>query len=126
MRFTYAEAMTDPTFYIPLAQAAEAAGYHAMTIPDSVAYPFESDSTYPYTPDGNREFLDGKSFIETFVLTAALGAVTKKLQIQLLRPQAADPPAGPGGQAGRLTGRTDRQPGRARASAPARGPRTTS
>ena len=79
MRFTYAEAMTDPTFYIPLAKAAEAAGYHAMTIPDSIAYPFESDSTYPYTPDGNREFLDGKSFIESFVLTAALCAVTTKL-----------------------------------------------
>ena len=27
MRFTYAEAMTEPTFYAPLAQAAEAAGY---------------------------------------------------------------------------------------------------
>ncbi len=79
VRFTYAEAMTDPKFYIPLAKAAEAAGYAAMTIPDSVAYPFESDSTYPYTPDGNREFLDGKSFIETFVLTAALGAVTTTL-----------------------------------------------
>lgn len=79
MRFTYAEAMTDPTFYIPLARAAEAAGYHAMTIPDSVAYPFESDSKYPYTPDGNREFLDGKSFIESFVLTAALCAVTTTL-----------------------------------------------
>ncbi|MDY6999477.1 MAG: LLM class flavin-dependent oxidoreductase [Actinomycetota bacterium] len=79
MRFTYAEAMTDPTFYIPLAKAAEAAGYHAMTIPDSVAYPFESDSTYPYTPDGNREFLDGKAFIESFVLTAALCAVTTTL-----------------------------------------------
>ena len=79
MRFTYAEAMTDPTYYIPLAKAAEAAGYHAMTIPDSIAYPFESDSKYPYTPDGNREFLDGKSFIESFVLTAALCAVTTKL-----------------------------------------------
>uniref|UniRef100_UPI00159B9439 TIGR03619 family F420-dependent LLM class oxidoreductase n=1 Tax=Mycolicibacterium palauense TaxID=2034511 RepID=UPI00159B9439 len=79
MRFTYAEAMTDPSYYIPLAQAAEAAGYHAMTIADSVAYPYESDSTYPYTPDGNREFLDGKEFIETFVLTAALGAVTSRL-----------------------------------------------
>jgi alkanesulfonate monooxygenase SsuD/methylene tetrahydromethanopterin reductase-like flavin-dependent oxidoreductase (luciferase family) len=76
VRFTYAEAMTDPSYYIPLAKAAEAAGYHAMTIPDSIAYPFESDSKYPYTPDGNREFLDGKSFIETFVITAALGAVT--------------------------------------------------
>ncbi|NTY64043.1 LLM class flavin-dependent oxidoreductase [Mycolicibacterium sphagni] len=80
MRFTYAEAMINPQFYIPLAQAAEAAGYDGMTIPDSVAYPFESDSKYPYTPDGNREFLDGKEFIETFVLTAALGAVTTKLK----------------------------------------------
>ncbi len=80
MRFTYAEAMTDFRYYIPLAKAAEAAGYHAMTIADSIAYPFESDSKYPYTPDGNREFLDGKEFIETFVLTSALGAVTSTLR----------------------------------------------
>jgi alkanesulfonate monooxygenase SsuD/methylene tetrahydromethanopterin reductase-like flavin-dependent oxidoreductase (luciferase family) len=80
VRFTYAEAMTDPTYYIPLAKAAEAAGYHAMTIPDSVAYPFESDSTYPYTPDGSREFLDGKAFIESFVLAGALCAVTTTLK----------------------------------------------
>lgn len=80
MRFTYAEAMTDPTYYIPLAKSAEAAGYHAMTIPDSLAYPLESDSSYPYTPDGNREFLDGKAFIESFVLTAALCAVTTTLR----------------------------------------------
>ena len=44
MRFSYAEAMTDPTFYIPLAKAAEAAGYASMTIPDSIAYPRQSDS----------------------------------------------------------------------------------
>ncbi|WP_326545396.1 LLM class flavin-dependent oxidoreductase [Mycolicibacterium sp. ND9-15] len=80
MRFTYAEAMTDPAFYLPLAQAAEAAGYHAMTIADSVAYPFESDSTYPYTPDGSREFLDDKAFIEAFVLAGALSAVTTTLR----------------------------------------------
>lgn len=80
MRFTYAEAMTDPAFYLPLAKAAEAAGYHAMTIPDSVAYPFESDSKYPYTPDGGRDFLEGKAFIESFVLTAALCAVTTTLK----------------------------------------------
>jgi len=72
--------MTDPTYYIPLAKTAEAAGYHAMTIPDSIAYPFESDSKYPYTPDGNREFLDGKSFIEAFVMAAALCAATTTLR----------------------------------------------
>ncbi|CAJ1580144.1 LLM class flavin-dependent oxidoreductase [[Mycobacterium] wendilense] len=80
MRFTYAEAMTDSSYYIPLAKAAEAAGYHAMTLADSVAYPFESDSKYPYTPDGNREFLDGKEMIETFVLASALSAVTTTLK----------------------------------------------
>jgi len=51
-----------------------------MTIADSLAYPFESDSKYPYTPDGSREFLDGKEIIEAFVLTAALGAVTSRLR----------------------------------------------
>ncbi|OBK11737.1 TIGR03619 family F420-dependent LLM class oxidoreductase [Mycobacterium asiaticum] len=80
MRFSYAESLTDPAFYIPLAQAAESAGYHSMTIADSLAYPFESDSKYPYTADGNREFLDGKEIVETFVLTAALSAVTTTLR----------------------------------------------
>ncbi|WP_421846027.1 LLM class flavin-dependent oxidoreductase [Mycobacterium sp.] len=80
MRFSYAEAMTDPAFYIPLAKAAEAAGYSSMTIADSLAYPFESDAKYPYTPDGNREFLEDKEIIETFILAAALGAVTTTLR----------------------------------------------
>ena len=72
--------MTDPTYYIPLAKAAEAAGYHAMTIPDSVAYPYDSDAKYPYTPDGSREFLDGKAFVEAFVMAGALCAVTTTLK----------------------------------------------
>ncbi|WP_030167798.1 MULTISPECIES: LLM class flavin-dependent oxidoreductase [Actinomycetes] len=80
MRFTFAEAMTDPSYYLPLAQAAEAAGYEGFTIPDSIAYPEESDSTYPYTEDGSREFLEGKAFIETFVMAAAMGAVTEKIR----------------------------------------------
>ena len=80
MRFTFAEAMTDTSYYGPLAQAAEAAGFSGMTIPDSLAYPEESDATYPYTPDGNREFLDGKDFVETFIQIAALGAVTSTLR----------------------------------------------
>ena len=80
MRFSFAESLTDPSFYIPLAKAADEAGYHSMTIADSIAYPFESDSKYPYTPDGSREFLDGKEIVEAFVLTAALGAVTTNLR----------------------------------------------
>jgi probable F420-dependent oxidoreductase len=80
MRFTYAEAMTDPSYYLPLAQAAEAAGYASITVADSLAYPKESDSVYPYTADGGREFLEDKEFIETFILIAAMGAVTSTLR----------------------------------------------
>ena len=59
MKISYAEAMCDPTHYAPLAKAVEEVGFDAMVIPDSIAYPERSDSKYPYTPDGNREFLDG-------------------------------------------------------------------
>jgi probable F420-dependent oxidoreductase len=72
--------MCDPDHYVPLAIAAERAGYSSFTIPDSICYPEESDSKYPYTPDGNREFLDGRPFIDPFVLAATLGAVTETLR----------------------------------------------
>src|SRR5215831_12341005 len=72
--------MTDPSFYLPLAQAAEAAGYDTMVIPDSICYPEHATSTYPHSPDGTRDFLDGKPFIEPFSLIPALGAVTKRLR----------------------------------------------
>ncbi|MGV9410371.1 TIGR03619 family F420-dependent LLM class oxidoreductase [Nocardia sp. NPDC003693] len=81
MRFTYAEAMTNPDYYIPLARAAEEAGFHSITVADSIAYPAESDSKYPYNADGNREFLEDKPFIETFVLSAAIAAATTTLRL---------------------------------------------
>ncbi|GAA4670519.1 TIGR03619 family F420-dependent LLM class oxidoreductase [Nocardioides nanhaiensis] len=81
MRFTYAEAMTDVSYYAPLAQAAEAAGYTSMTVADSLIYPRESDSTYPYTDTGDREFLLGKDFIETMIMCAHLFAHTTTLRL---------------------------------------------
>lgn len=80
MRFSYAEAMCDITHYGPLAQAADDAGWDAMVVPDSIAYPRDSDSKYPYTADGNREFLQDKPFIEPFILIPALAAVTTRLR----------------------------------------------
>ena len=66
MRFSYAESMCDPAFYIPLAKAAEAAGFTTFLVPDSVLYPEASDARYPYTPSGDRHFLENKPFIEPF------------------------------------------------------------
>src|ERR1700712_1576630 len=112
MRFTYAEAMTDPKYYIPLAKAADEAGYHAMTIPDSVAYPEVSDSKYPYTEDGNREFLDGKPFVESFALIGALSAVTTKLHFNIfVLKLPIRPPALVAKQAGSLAAMFDNRLG---------------
>src|SRR6478609_1594104 len=80
MRFTYAEAMTDARFYAPLARAAEAAGYTSMTVADSLIYPEQSDSTYPYTDTGDREFLADKEFVETMILVTHLAAATSTLR----------------------------------------------
>jgi alkanesulfonate monooxygenase SsuD/methylene tetrahydromethanopterin reductase-like flavin-dependent oxidoreductase (luciferase family) len=80
VRFSYAESMVDPSFYVPLARAAEEAGYDGMVIPDSLCYPKESDSTYPFSPDHTREFLEDKPFIEPFSLIPALGVVTERLR----------------------------------------------
>jgi probable F420-dependent oxidoreductase len=83
MKFCFAEAMTDPAHYAPLAQAAEDAGYDSFLVPDSVAYPEHSDSLYPFNPDGSREFLDGKPFLEPFALISALGMVTERIRFTI-------------------------------------------
>jgi probable F420-dependent oxidoreductase len=80
VRFCYAESMTDPSFYGPLARAAEEAGYDSMVIPDSICYPQESASVYPFNPDGTREFLDDKPFLEPFSIIPFLGAQTQRLR----------------------------------------------
>jgi probable F420-dependent oxidoreductase len=80
VRFSYAESMTDPAFYLPLARAVEEAGYDSMVVPDSICYPEEADSRYPFNPDGTREFLEDKPFLEPFSLIPAMGAVTERIR----------------------------------------------
>ncbi len=80
MRFSYAESMTSPSFYAPLAVAAEESGYDSIVVPDSICYPEESGSVYPFSPDGTREFLEDKPFLEPFSLIPALGAITKEIR----------------------------------------------
>ena len=80
MRFTTMYSMIDPSFYAPLAKATEEAGFHSMGLADSICYPQESDSVYPYNSDGTREFLENKPFIEPLICTAAMAAVTSTLR----------------------------------------------
>jgi alkanesulfonate monooxygenase SsuD/methylene tetrahydromethanopterin reductase-like flavin-dependent oxidoreductase (luciferase family) len=80
MRFSYHPSMCNPSFYIELGKAAESAGFDAITFPDSICYPKECDSTYPYNDDGSRDFLDGVPFLEPFSIIPAIAAVTDKLE----------------------------------------------
>jgi probable F420-dependent oxidoreductase len=79
MRFAYHPSMPSPDQYLPLAKAAEEIGFDALTLPDSICYPQESDSKYPYNNDGTREFLDGVPFLDPFTVVPAMAAVTEKL-----------------------------------------------
>lgn len=80
MRFSYAETFCDPAFLAPLAVAAEDAGYDSFVVPDSVLFPAESDTRYPYTADGDRAFLEDKPIIEPFTLIPFLAAQTTRLR----------------------------------------------
>ena len=80
MRFTFHSTMCPADQYVPLAQAAEAAGFDTFTFPDSICYPREASSKYPYNSDGSREFLESVPFVEALISVAAMAAVTETLR----------------------------------------------
>lgn len=80
MKFAYHPTMCPPDQYLPLAKAAEAAGFDTFTFPDSICYPKEGTDVYPYNDDGTREFLDGVPFLEPFVAIPYLAASTERIR----------------------------------------------
>jgi probable F420-dependent oxidoreductase len=80
MRFSYQVGMCEPDHYLPLARAAEAAGFHGISVPDSICYPREASSRYPYNKDGSREFLESVPFVESLISVAAMAAVTETIE----------------------------------------------
>src|ERR1051326_4552879 len=78
-RFTLHISMIEPAHYLDVARAAEAAGFDAVGMGDSICYPRESDSKYPHPADGSREFLENKPFLEPFTIIPAMAAVTSRI-----------------------------------------------
>ena len=81
MKFSYQVGMCEPDHYLPLARAAEEAGFHGLTIPDSICYPQEASARYPYNKDGSREFLESVPFVESLIAVAAMAAVTQQIEL---------------------------------------------
>lgn len=64
-----------------LAQAAEAAGFRSVCMPDSLFYPKATESTYPYNDTGAiREYIEAAPFIEPFIAMATMAAVTSRIR----------------------------------------------
>lgn len=80
MRFTLNLGFGDYQQLLQLAQAAEQAGFNHIGIPDSLFYPEHSDSKYPYTETGARNFLEDVPLMDPVVAIASMAAVTKTLR----------------------------------------------
>lgn len=80
MKFSLNIGMCDPSHYAPMAQRAEAAGYDSIAVPDSICYPKMSDTKYPYTEDGGREFLENQPFMEALIAVTHMAAVTENIR----------------------------------------------
>jgi probable F420-dependent oxidoreductase len=79
MRFVLGYGLNDIAHMIPVAVAAEAAGFVSFTIGDSLFYPKHTDSVYPYK-GGDRSFLENIDFLDPVAAIAAMATVTKTLR----------------------------------------------
>jgi probable F420-dependent oxidoreductase len=79
MKFSVSIAMSEPSEYVPLARAAEGAGFHAAVLPDSIFYSEQVSAAYPYTSDGSRMWDGTTPWIDPMVGAAAMAAATHKL-----------------------------------------------
>ncbi len=80
MRFSYAESMTTRPATSRWPGPPRTPATTRWWCRTASAIREHSDSVYPFNPDGTREFLEDKPFLEPFSLIPALGAVTERLR----------------------------------------------
>lgn len=79
MRYTLNLSFLEPRNYILAAKAAENAGFDSIGLSDSVFFPRDTSSKYPYNDDGGRAHFEDKPFLDAFALIPAMGAVTERI-----------------------------------------------
>jgi probable F420-dependent oxidoreductase len=65
---------------VPLARAADQAGFDTIAVPDSVFFPEHVSAAYPYSDDGSRFWAPDTPFVDPFVAMAAMAAVTERIR----------------------------------------------
>lgn len=80
MRFCCSATFSPVADYVPLARAADEAGWHTFTLSDHLVNPVETKSTYPYTADGTRRWELGTHWPDPWVMVGHLSAVTERIR----------------------------------------------
>lgn len=80
MRWTVAFPMFPADHLLPMARAAEEAGFDTITVPDSVFFPEHISADYPYSADGGRFWAPDTPFVDPFVSISAMAAVTERIR----------------------------------------------
>jgi probable F420-dependent oxidoreductase len=79
VRFSIGTAFSPPDHYVPVARAADEAGYHAVACSDHVVNLEELRSPYPYTADGSRRWKAFTPWLDPWVAIGAMAAATERL-----------------------------------------------
>ena len=80
MKFAVSGAFLPPHELVPIAVAAEEAGFEAIGFSDHIVYPETLDTPYPYTDDGVRRYDETSDFPDPWVVAGALSSVTTRLR----------------------------------------------
>jgi probable F420-dependent oxidoreductase len=66
--------------YVPVARAAEAAGFRYCAVSDHIAHPEVINSPYPYTPDGGLRWESFTNWPDPMVTVGAMAAATETIR----------------------------------------------
>jgi alkanesulfonate monooxygenase SsuD/methylene tetrahydromethanopterin reductase-like flavin-dependent oxidoreductase (luciferase family) len=80
MKFWHAVAFLETDQLLDLARAADAAGYHGVTVSDHIFYPRRFQASYPYSPDGRPTWAPDTPWPDPWALISAMAAVTERLR----------------------------------------------
>lgn len=80
VKFICSLAFTPPEELLPLARAADAAGFDAVSVSDHVVHPRAIATPYPYSRDGTPRWQPFTSWPDPFVTIGSMAAVTTRLR----------------------------------------------
>jgi len=80
MQFTLSVGFCPADWYVPLARAAEAAGWDSIAVPDGLFYHETTSAPYPYSADGSRFWAADTPFLDPWVVIATMAGATERIR----------------------------------------------